>query len=242
MNPAPSIFEPTLTLNHLLFKNKLTGTSYTFHDFFYLNREGDIIRNKTPEWLCTPIVTTPRFPDGVEFALKALRLRPADAAPSLLHRDIVLSYFGNAAKSELEKIAYRVPDIQTQHNASFPWTVVEKLAGVSKALLYQLRYNGRNISDQDLVAHLILQQYGANSTSANKLYKFMLDSGIPLPLAQLKESDPLGIKLLQTRITIDPDTGKILALEPPPVQPLSTADVSVNEKKTSEVPSQSSQA
>ncbi len=223
---APEIPIP---LENFRIKNRYSGTEYTIADTQYLNRHESRMGEKIPRWMADVIISKPKLPEGVLFAVKHLGNRPEGSPPNPLMRDIVLSFFGNSSKTDMEKKNWCL-DEYVKPNKQDPWEALTKIfpTGDLDKGLFTMSRGGVVQSDQEYIFHMLVNQVGFPGTAINKLLKAAIEAKIPMPLTLLRKYSLQTHKIFLQTYTIDESTGVMISLDPPPAKPV---EIAATEKK-----------
>lgn len=203
-------------------KHLLTDAQYTLNDLFYVNSTDRNNYNKCPLFMAEIKIKQPTLPDGVKFAVTRLEDRPAGKPAPVLYQEILLSYLGNAAKTELEKNDWR-PKAMTKLDKVAPEEALANLHPDYKTRIFRMVDGGKG--EELTVGAWIkacIAAYGLGQVKTTydggltlKLLKQMHLHKIPMPDITADQ-----LKHFRTLVTIDDETGLVTSLTPAPAAPV----------------------
>lgn len=220
-------------------KHLLTDAQYTLNDLSYLNSTDRNNYSKCPLFMAEIKIKQPTLPDGVKFAVTRLEDRPAGKPAPVLYQEILLSYLGNAAKTELEKNDWR-PKAMTKLDKVAPEEALADFYPDYKTRIFRMVNGGKGEEltvgawIKACIAAYGLGQPGSTGLNSNtlalKLLKQMHLHKIPMPDITADQ-----LKHFRTLVTIDDETGLVTSLTPAPAAPVAVEPVAVEptaEKKS----------
>ena len=201
-------------------KHLLTDYPYSLVDLRYLNSTDRNNYNKCPLFMAEIKIKQPALPDGVKFAVTRLEDRPAGKPAPVLYQEILLSYLGNAAKTELEKNDWR-PKAMTKLEKMDPEKALADLYPDYKTRIFRMTSGGK---DEELTvgawikACIAANGFGLPCNTgthfdavALKLLKQMHLHKVTMPNITADQ-----LKYFRTLVTIDDETGLVSSLTPAP--------------------------
>lgn len=218
-------------------KHLLTDCPYSLADLRYLNSTDPNNYKKCPLFMAEIKIKQPALPDGVKFAVTRLEDRPAGKPAPILYQEILLSYLGNAAKTELEKNDWR-PKAMTKLEKMDPEKALANLYPDYKTYIFRMASGGKDEEltvDAWIKACIAAYGFGLSSNTgapfdaiALKILKQMHLHKVTMPNITADQ-----LKYFRTLVTIDDETGLVSSLTPAPAAPVS-ADAPVEKKSPSE--------
>lgn len=201
-------------------KHLLTDCPYSLVDLRYLNSTDRNNYNKCPLFMAEIKIKQPALPDGVKFAVTRLEDRPAGKPAPVLYQEILLSYLGNAAKTELEKNDWR-PKAMTKLEKMDPEKALADLYPDYKTRIFRMASGGK---DEELTVgawiEACIAAYGFGlpcntgtrfDAIALKILKQMHLHKVTMPNITADQ-----LKYFRTLVTIDDETGLVSSLTPAP--------------------------